>query len=339
MTALERYDRLEAVGQWREGPDADPREVIVSFGATTLVLRDLAERAVGHWALAGMQVYQQSSDATIYSTAPDGHETLRIYDPLMVAAISEVSRMRDAPPPSQNGPDKPAWRLHPGSVQALALVALSVMLGPVLLRDQALRMVPPGQASEFGDRMLLGLMDRHGTLCERPAGRQALERIAAQVPDAAGRPVRVLDLGDTPVAWLPGGALLLDRSIITRADTPEDIAGWIALAAAHGSAQTALAGLMRAIGPRANLRYVLTGKISDARLARAASGFLPPPDTATIAAAIASLARSGINPAPFAESLRGAGLMPDTVPPQFETPRETLLLANRDWLALKEICG
>ena len=339
MTALERYDRLEAVGQWREGPGADPREVIVSFGATTLVLRDLAERAVGHWALAGMQVYQQSSDATVYSTAPDGHETLSICDPLMVAAISEVSRMRDAPPPLPGGGEKPVWPLRPGLVLAMVLVPLAVTLGPVLLRDQALRMVPPAQAREFGDRMLLGLMDRNGPLCEHRAGRLALDRLAALVPNATGRPVRLLELDGPPVAGLPGGALLLDRSIIARAGAPEEIAGWIALAAATGSTQTALANLMRAIGPRADLRYVLTGRIADARLARAASRLPDLPDAKDISVAFASLAGAGINPAPFAESLRGAGLASDAVPPPLENPRETPLLPDRDWLALKGICG
>ncbi len=43
-TALDRYLRLEATGFWREAPGAQPREVIVSFGRTTLLLSDLEER-------------------------------------------------------------------------------------------------------------------------------------------------------------------------------------------------------------------------------------------------------------------------------------------------------
>ena len=54
MTALDRYLRLEAVGLWRERADAPAREVIVSFGRSTLVLTDLEERPLGHWALAGV---------------------------------------------------------------------------------------------------------------------------------------------------------------------------------------------------------------------------------------------------------------------------------------------
>ena len=50
MTALDRYVRLEAVGLWREAPGAPPREVVVSFGNATLLLTDLEERPLGHWA-------------------------------------------------------------------------------------------------------------------------------------------------------------------------------------------------------------------------------------------------------------------------------------------------
>ena len=94
MTALERYVRLEAIGLWRERPEAPPREVVVSFGNATLVLKDLADRPLGHWALAGVTVVGRDGPATIYAMTADGGETLAIRDPEMVAAIAAVSRPR-----------------------------------------------------------------------------------------------------------------------------------------------------------------------------------------------------------------------------------------------------
>ena len=64
MTALERYVRREAIGVWRERLEAPPREVVVSFGNSTLVLKDLAERPLGHWALAGVTVVGHDFPAT-----------------------------------------------------------------------------------------------------------------------------------------------------------------------------------------------------------------------------------------------------------------------------------
>ena len=54
MTALEKYVRLEALGRWRERAGDPPREVVVSLGNATLLLKDLDERPLGHWALAGV---------------------------------------------------------------------------------------------------------------------------------------------------------------------------------------------------------------------------------------------------------------------------------------------
>src|SRR5690554_4288438 len=97
MTALDRYVRLEAVGIWRESPDAPAREVVVSFGKATLLLTDPADAPLGHWALAGVEVLAERDGATVYSMSPDGAETLTIRDSEMVAAIDEVTR------------DLPAW--------------------------------------------------------------------------------------------------------------------------------------------------------------------------------------------------------------------------------------
>ena len=52
MTALNQYQRLEAAGIWRETPQAQARDVIVSFGDATLVLTDpRSEVPLAHWSL------------------------------------------------------------------------------------------------------------------------------------------------------------------------------------------------------------------------------------------------------------------------------------------------
>ena len=41
MTALSKYDRLEASGLWRPTPQDQRREVVVSIGDATLVISDM----------------------------------------------------------------------------------------------------------------------------------------------------------------------------------------------------------------------------------------------------------------------------------------------------------
>jgi hypothetical protein len=324
MIALEGHARLEAVGLWCEAPGASPREVIVSLGRSTLVLTDLAEQPLGHWALAGVSVAGAADGRTVYSMG--GEETLAIRDRDMVAAIAALSRA-DTLPPRPGPPVRRRRRLPLAALVTLGLLALLGWFGPGLVRDQAVRMMPPERAAEFGDRMLIALVDAHGGTCDDPAGQRALGKIAARLAPGAPPRVRVLNLGAAPLAALPGGTLLVARSVVASADAPEALAGWIAV----GLGRDPAAQLMHAAGPAAALGYVFTGRFADPALARAAAAAPAPPAAEEVPPAMARLAAAGVDARPFAAALGITGM---TAPAAAEP-----LLAEADWAALRAICG
>jgi hypothetical protein len=286
MTALERYVRLEALGLWREEPGAAMREVIVGFGTTTLVLRDIDDAPLGHWALAGVRAIGRDGPATVFAMTEDGAETLSIEDRDMVEAIAAVSRANRLPPPAS----PPRRRLAAAAwTAAIAAMVGAAVWGPGLVREQAARMLPPERAQEYGDRMLIALIEARGAACAEPAGQRALDAIAARVAPAAPPDVRVLDLG-APVAALPGGTVLVDRGVV--AETPEVVAALIAVALRRDP----VAGLMQAAGTLASLRYVLTGDLGEPALLRAAEAAARAPGPAEMARASARPA--GSRPAP-----------------------------------------
>ena len=336
MTALERYQRLEATGLWREGADATPREVIVSFGDATLTLSDLEERPLGHWALAGMRVLEETPEASVYATTPDAYETLAIRDDDMIAAIAAVSR---APGPHRRPAPARRSRRMWIALALMALVAAVATVGPVLLRGQAVRMTSPEGAAEYGDRMLLDIMDRRGALCAAPEGIRALEDLAARVlPGSDMTTIRVLGLGTAPFALLPGGAILLDRRVVETAPGPEVIAGWIALAGPTPGPDAGVEALMRVAGPLGQLRHVFSGDVGAPVLARAAAAVLdtePPADRAPLA--MARVETAGMGSAPFAESLRAAGV----AAPAGSTgdPLAAPAVAAAEWAAIRAVCG
>jgi len=335
MTALERYVRLEALGQWRESAGAPPREVVVSFGDATLVLTDLAERPLGHWALAGVQAVGRDGEATVFAIGPDG-ETLAIRDRDMVEAIAAVSRGGEiaAAAPARPAPPAAPRRTVPLLLAALALAVLAAY-GPTLVEAQAARMAPPEAVEEFGDRMLLQIMATRGALCAEPSGARALEALALRVGDGTSLPrLRALDLGPAPVALLPGPTVALGRAALERAEDPAELAGWIAVALSREAMQPGAERLMRAAGPLASLRYVFTGRLSEAALARAAAAALAPPAPEEIAAAFDRLRGAGLATAPFADGLRRAGL---DAPPAVADGAPAL--ADREWVALQGLCG
>ena len=54
MTALDKYDRLEATGLWRATPDDQRREVVVSLGDASLTMSDLNDCPLAHWSVAAI---------------------------------------------------------------------------------------------------------------------------------------------------------------------------------------------------------------------------------------------------------------------------------------------
>ncbi len=330
MTALEKYVRLEAIGQWREAPGAPAREVVASFGDATLLLADLADRPLGHWALAGVQAIGTEGGATLFAMSRDGTETLAIRDADMIEAIAAVSRAhRHAGAP---GAAMRRRRRLP-ALLALAALAAALAFAPGLIRAQAARMVPPETAEAFGDEMLLQLMATQGPLCADPAGRRALAQVAGRVAHGETARLRALDLGPAPLAVLPGPTIVLGRATLDRAEDPAEIAGWIGLALAREQMRPGPERLMAAAGPVASLRYIFTGRLSDAALARAAAAALAPPTAEDVAAAYGRLRDAGLATAPFADGLRRAGLAalpgaPDGAP----------ALDAGDWAALKGLC-
>jgi len=333
MTALERYIRLEALGQWREGPGAAPREVVVSFKNATLVLTDMAEAPLGHWALAGVQAIGRDGPAVVYAMAADGAETLSIRDQDMIEAIAAVSRA-DA----LNRRDEAAEGPRRGRLVLLLVLAAglasAITLAPQVIRSQAARVTPPARVAELADRMLLQLMAARGPLCADPAGSRALDALAARVAPEAPPRMRALDLGPAPVALLPGPTVLIGRSALDTAIGPAEIAGWIALALAREAAMPGAERLMSAIGPMAGLRYLATGRIEDGALARAARPALAAPSPDEIAAAMATLTAAGLPTAPFAAGLARAGIdAPEASPEGAE------VLVPEAWAALRRLCG
>jgi hypothetical protein len=164
-------------------------------------------------------------------------------------------------------------------------------------------MVPPEQAEEIGDRMLLVLIEEGGAICAEPGGQRLLDRIAAGAVTPAPR-VRVLGLGGGVALALPGGTLALERAAITQATDASAVAQWIA---AGSAGEDPVVALMRAAGPWANLRQIFTGDPGAAAITRAVS------------AARAAAAAAAVQPA----------LPPPDVPP----------LSEAEVLALRDICG
>jgi hypothetical protein len=310
--------------------------VIVSFGTATLVLRDSADVTLGHWALAGVRALRREGEGMLYAMTPDGYETLEIRDAAMIAAIDAVTSADRGFEVAQETPRR-------GWLAALAVVLLVSGLAyavPPALREQTLRMVPPEVAVRFGDEMLLHLLERGGPLCADPAGSTALTRLAELALGPEAPRLRLLDI-PAPVALLPGGLVLLDRDLPARAETEDELAGWLVLAETAGQETPPVEALVGGMGPLARLRYILTGEIRApviADVAERAVAVLPPVEAGELAR---RLAEAGVPADGLAQGLRRAGeaelaaLLLAAAP---GAEARSVPLPEGDWQAIRGVC-
>ena len=185
-------------------------------------------------------------------------------------------------------------------ILALAAAVALFAFAPRLIRAATVRLIPPEQAEEIGDRMLIALIEAHGPPCAGPDGERALGRLAAALDPSDPPRLRVMDLGAGTVAALPGRTILIDPD-----------------GARHGYARRGCrAGRQRARRPTLSRRW-----------------FAMPVSLPTSATSSAATSRSGRWRAP---PNRRAGAAP-TAAAGWEGPAPAL--ADSDWIALRAICA
>lgn len=324
-TALEQFQRLESTGLWRADAEAQRREVVVAFGAATLVISEGSGRVLTHWSLPAVVRLNPGEEPALYAPDGDGSETLEIEDALMVEAIGRVQAAVAAAMPRPR-------RLRRAVIAVLVLVVVAAALAlPQMARRQALALVPQATRQEIG-ATLLGLMSREtGAACRAPGGVAALERLARRLYGPGSRlSIAVLPGDMAGMLVLPGRILVVPRSALAGTDDPLAFAGGIV--AARARSVDPLEPVLEAAGLRATLTLMATGTLPARDLEGHAQTLLregqPEADDDTLVRAFDS---AGLSPAPWAAATGhvlegGAG---EGVP----------VMPDSDWIGLQAICA
>mgnify|MGYP003304514598 CR=1 FL=1 len=78
MTALDKYQRIEALGLWRDDHGSQRKDVLISIGETTLLISDMQERPLAHWSLAAIERSNPGNFPAIYHPDGDQEESLEL---------------------------------------------------------------------------------------------------------------------------------------------------------------------------------------------------------------------------------------------------------------------
>lgn len=339
MTALAEYERLEALGVWRAHDGDEGQEVVIKFGKSTMALEGKGNELLAHWSLAALRLRQEDAGAATYAPDFESPESLTVTDPEMRAALGRVLAARlDAPrPPRSRMPLVVA-------TAALFLVAgLAVMNLPAILSGFAPSLIAPERARVLARQMMPLVQERTGPPCATRAGDAALDRLARRLMPRAPAQVFVADLGDLPYLALPGETVIVSRHIAERAASPEEFAGWAALAFADGASHAALGHVFGASRISDGLGFLANGSFSAPTLDRAVSRLMISSDVRRpleLEAAALSLADAGIPAEPLVRGIRREALVsgPLTIPPVEGSEGGPLVLTDGEWVALQGIC-
>lgn len=336
MTALTEYQRLESTGLWRPAPGAQRRDVIVSVGEASLVLTDMSDRALAHWSLPAVLRVNPGGVPALFRPGEDATEDLEIEDGTMVAAIEKVlgAIARRRPKPGRL-----RQVLLLAGLAAVAAVG-ALWLPGALVRHTAL-VVPTVQRVAIGEALLAEVRRVAGAPCETAPGIRALGHLRDRLLGPEGGQLRVLRAGIPATAHLPGGVILLNRSLVEDHEGPSVVAGYVLAEAQRAAAGDPLLALLEAAGPVAAFRLLTTGRLPPGAPAREAERLLSAPTGPVAAAALVARFRAaGVSTAPYAyaQDVTGeATLALIEADPLLATARP--ILPDGEWVALQGICG
>ena len=336
MTALDKYVRLESDALWRAAPDAQRRDVVLSFGDATLVIADGAGRPLAHWSLPALIRQNPGEIPAIYAPDEDGSELLEIADDTMVEAIEKV---REALAKSHPRPGKLRLWLTGGLI--LVTLLLAIFWLPGALTRQTLAVVPQPKRLEIGRAMLGAVQTETGTPCRTVAGRQAADALALRL-FGADRPVRIVILPDLAAGAItfPGGLIALDSGILRAADDPAVAAGYVLSSQAAIPEGGPLAKVLQQAGLGTTLRLLTTGDIPADILQDAAQAMLSEPANSNPDALRSLMATAQVPQAPYLAAVDiQTGSMPEIGPDPLAGTVPPLILTDSDWVALQNICN
>ena len=340
MTALSKYQRLEASGLWRADADAQRTDVIVSIGDATLVITDMRERALAHWSLAAVERANPGTRPAIYHPDGDPGETLELpeTEKEMVEAIEKLRGAIER------------HRPHPGRVRLISLLmsfaavlALGIFWLPGAARDHAVRVVPQVKRDEIGAALLRHVQTVTGPSCRDEAAGAALTRLAKRLPAPTGPgTLAVVRAGVTPSIHLPGGTILLSHTLVEDFEDPDILAGYIIAERLRTQMHDPLSDLLDHGGLSASIRLLGTGEMKDEVLKSYAKHLLtsPPrevPENILLAGFKAWKVRS--TPYAYARDVSGETTLALIEGDPFAGSAPQAVLSDADWLRLQGICG
>jgi hypothetical protein len=339
MTALNKYQRLECSGLWRETPSDQRREVLVRLGDATLILSDpKSGEAVSHWSLPAVERINPGKEPPVFSPGSDSDESLELDDPDMIAALDAV---RAAVRAAVARPGRLRGLMLGGAM--LAVVGAAVLWLPGALVAHTASVVPPAQRAEIGQRVLDDLARVTGAPCDNQLGLQALAKLSERVFGPVDTPILyVMPEGVDQPLHLPGDVIVLPRRLIDQSNGPEALAGAALVERLRARTTDPIIPLLDHAGLRATFQLLTTAALPDSAIKGYGEAVLRSvPVTLADTALIQAFETAQIPASPYALSVDPDGVITGGLAAgdPYKGLAPSPLFPDESWVALQGICG
>lgn len=338
MTALKKYQKLESGGLWRDAPDSQLRDVVVSFGEASLVFSEPKNgTALSHWSLPAVARLNPGALPAVYSPGPDAAETLELDDMDMIAALETV---RAALSRAQPKPGRLRGAVVAGGTALV--IGLGVLWLPGALVSHTAAVVPPSKRAEIGQNVLDDLIRLTGAPCTGELGQRALAGLAERLFGPVDTPILLVVRDGVQVAThLPGGVVVLSQALIDKQDGPEAAAGAALVETARAAVDDPLIPVLRHAGLRATFGLLTSGQLPKEAVAGYGEALLrADPTVFEDPALLAVFERAGVTSSPYAYALDPSGeshlSLIEGDPQRGKTSGP--LMPDGDWVSLQGIC-
>lgn len=337
MTALRKYQRLESLGLWRDGAEAQRREVLVGFREATLILSDpRTEMPLSHWSLPAIVRLNPGTLPAVYGPGAEPFESLELDDPDMIAALETVRGALARSRPRRGR--LRGWMLGAGAA-ILGALALFWLPGALIARTAA--MLPQTTRAQIGQMALTDLTRVAGAPCATTLGTTALTRLGDRLFGAGAPQILVLRNGLTQAAHLPGDVILLGRPVVEAAKGPQTLAGFALAEDLRADAHDPVIPILHHAGLAATFRLLTTGALPEQSIEGYGETLLRTRPAALDDQTLLDRFKAAEVPSsPYAYAIDASGetTLPLIEADPFATTPGREILPDGDWVSLQDIC-
>ena len=338
MTALRKYQRLEATGLWRDRPDARLREVVVGLRDATLILSDpKTEMALAQWSLPALVRLNPGALPAMYSPDADGVEMVELDDTDMIVALETVRTSLDR---RRARPGRLRGVILTGS--ACAMLALAVFWLPGRLMDYTAAMLPSVTKDALGQLALADMVKLTGFPCATATGTAAARAMAQRIDPVDPPHIMIMRDGLSAPRALAGDIVVLPATLVERADGPDAVAGFVMAELLRAKADDPTQALLHHAGLVATLRLLASGVLMPEAVQGYGQALLATPVSEMAAdPMLAAFAAAKITATPYAYAIDPSGevSLPLIEADPFVTGSVPAVLDDSGWLELQSICA